>query len=102
MSVKRQKQDFMHRMHMMMFKILLIFGIPAGIAYGVGQWLDGKYFEGRNGSMLALGVAFVLSWSITLYLYSKLEKERREIELKEEEEREQKQKEIQQKLQQPE
>lgn len=100
MSLKQEKQDFMHRMHMMMIKVLFIFGIPAGIAFFIGQWLDARFFDGsRKGSLLALMVSFVLSWLITLRMYSQIEKERLSLDAREAEEREQKQAEIKEKLQ---
>ena len=88
MDIRYQKKLFMHKVQMMMLKILIIFGAPAGIAFAVGNWLDKTYFEKPNGSLLALGVAFILSWSIIITTYSKLEKERIELETKEEEEEE--------------
>lgn len=79
-----QKKSLEKRTYQLMFKILVIFGVPAAIAYFVGQWLDHAQELEPYGSLMALGVSFVFSWAVTIRLYITLDRERKELEAKEE------------------
>ncbi len=57
-----------------MFKILIVFGVPAAIAFFAGRWADQTYDMRPYGSLIALGIAFVVSWAITIRIYIKLDR----------------------------
>lgn len=78
-----QKKSLERRTYQLMFKILIIFGAPAAIAFFLGQWIDARFQLDQLGSMAALLCSFVFSWIITIRLYLMLEKERKEIEAQE-------------------
>jgi len=67
-----------------MFRILLIFGIPALVAYFLGGWIDTTYHMKPYGTLAVLGVAFVLSWTLTIRMYFKIDKAFRELRQKQE------------------
>ena len=71
---------------MMMFRILIIFGLPAILGYFVGEWVDTRYSMRPTGTLLVLLVTFVFSWTVTIRMYLTLDKERKEIEALEESE----------------
>lgn len=80
-KTKEQRMaDFQHKTFVLMFRILVIFGAPAAIAFFVGRHFDTTYDIRPYGSLAVLAVAFVFSWFLIFRMYMKLEKERKEIE----------------------
>jgi hypothetical protein len=78
---KQQRMDeFQHKTFVLMFRVLLIFGIPAIAAYFVGDWLDTSYDMRPYGSLAALAVSFIISWALVFRMYFALERERKQIE----------------------
>ncbi|EKD67300.1 MAG: hypothetical protein ACD_48C00486G0001 [uncultured bacterium] len=78
-ELDQQQEVLRHKTFLLMFRILLIFGIPAVLAYFAGGWLDKSYDMRPYGSLMALGVAIVTSWTITIRIYLKVDKEFREL-----------------------
>jgi hypothetical protein len=82
---KQQRMDeFQHKTFVLMFRVLLIFGIPAIVGYFVGDWLDATYDIRPYGSLAALAVTFITSWALVFRMYMSLERERKHIESLEE------------------
>lgn len=79
-SKESRMADFQHKTFVLMFHILLIFGIPAILAYFVGRHLDTTYSIRPYGTLAVLGIAFVTSWTLVFRMYFRLERERKEIE----------------------
>jgi hypothetical protein len=78
---KQQRMDeFQHKTFVLMFRVLLMFGIPAILGYFVGDWLDQTYDIRPYGSLAALAVTFLLSWVLVFRMYFALERERKQIE----------------------
>ena len=71
-----------------MFRILLIFGIPAAFAYFIGKWIDTTYEMRPYGTLAVLAVAFISSWAMVIRIYKKLTKEFAALQKEEEKERE--------------
>lgn len=80
MTIEERKAKLMKKVYRLMFAILLIFGIPAVPAFFVGRWLDTTYDMRPTGSVLALIVAAIISWTIMIRLYKKIRNELKEIE----------------------
>jgi hypothetical protein len=84
MSLEAEKEALMQRTFMLMFRILLVFGLPAFLAYHIGGFIDGKFaLEKPYGTLVCLGVAFVSSWVMVFRIYFSLEKEYKALEAKE-------------------
>ena len=62
-----------------MFRILLVFGIPAIGAFFLGRWADATYNMRPYGSMLAILGAAAISWAITIRIYINLTKEYKKL-----------------------
>lgn len=75
-----RKKKLQDRTFMLMFRILIIFGLPAVLGYFVGNWVDMTYNMRPYGSLLVLLVTFVFSWIVVIRMYLTLDKERKEIE----------------------
>jgi len=78
-DLDQQQEILRHKTFLLMFRILLVFGIPAALAYFAGSWLDKTYDMRPYGSLIALGVALVISWTITIRIYLTVDKEFREL-----------------------
>lgn len=89
MDTEAQREHLMSKSFKMMFLILVIFGVPALLAYFVGNWAD-KTFDMRPiGSVLALLASAVVSWTILIRIYIKLDREFKELRKREEAEEKQ-------------
>lgn len=87
-KLKVKQEDLRHKAFMQMLYIALIFAIPAAIAFFVGNYFDKIHDSGRQYKLIALAISFVLSWTITIFQYRKIDKEFKEIERKMKEEKE--------------
>lgn len=90
MTLKNKREQLHHKAFMMMFKILVIFGIPAIVAFFAGRWIDTTYAMRPYGSVLMIILAMILSWGLTIRLYIKLTREYKALEIEEENESKQK------------
>ena len=61
-----------------MIRVAIIFALPAIAAYNIGGWIDEKWNSKPIGSLIVLGIAFVLSWTIVIRMYLKMDKSYRE------------------------
>lgn len=84
-SLLDRRASLERRTFLVMFRILLIFGMPAVIGFFAGRYLDTTYDMRPYGSLLVLGITLIFSWVLVIRLYLSLEKERREIEKLEQE-----------------
>ena len=87
-NLKIKSENLRHKAFMQMIYIAFIFAIPAGIAFFVGNYFDNLHDSGRQFKLIALPIAFVLSWVITIFQYRRIDKEFKEVERKIKEEKE--------------
>lgn len=78
-DIENRRQKLMDKMWMLMIQIGFIFGVPAGIGFFVGKYIDSTYQVRPMGTVGVLGLTFVLSWVITIKLYSKMNRELRDL-----------------------
>ena len=100
MTLEEQKEALVHKSFVLMFRILLIFGIPAAAAFFIGRWLDTTYDMRPYGSMAVLAVAFILSWTLVIRMYKSMTKAFADLAQKEEAQKQEAQATIQKNLQQ--
>lgn len=79
-DLKLKQENLRHKAFMQMIYIAFIFAIPAAIAFFVGNYFDNMYDSGRQFKLIALSIAFVISWLITIFQYKKLDKQFKEME----------------------
>lgn len=84
MTIEERKAQLMKKTYRMMFAILLIFGIPAIPAFFAGRWLDQTYNMRPVGSVIALIVAAIISWTIMIRVYLNIRAELKNIQKDEE------------------
>ncbi len=63
------------KFYVLAFEIFLIFGLPAGAAFFLGKYLIESHGFGKLAQVLALVVAFVLSWVIFIFKFREISKE---------------------------
>ncbi len=76
---QEKREAFRHKTFVLMLRLLFIFGIPAAAGYFIGNYLDVRFNMRPFGSVLTLIATFILSWTLVIRMYLKLEKERRMI-----------------------
>lgn len=77
---QQRMEEFQHKTFVLMFRVLLMFGIPAILGYFIGDWLDQTYNIRPYGSLATLAVSFFISWVLVFRMYFSLERERKQIE----------------------
>jgi hypothetical protein len=87
-NLKEKAENLRHKAFMQMIYIAFIFAVPAAIAFFVGNYFDNIHESGRQFKLIALPIAFVLSWIITIFQYRRIDKEFKEVEQKMIEEKE--------------
>jgi hypothetical protein len=97
-SVEQKREALVHKTFVLMFRILIIFAIPAIIAYFLGQWIDTTYDIRPKGTLMVLPIAFITSWVLVIRIYQKLTKQFQALREEEAVEQEKRQKAIQKKL----
>ncbi len=75
MSLSDKREELHHKAFLIMFKILIIFGIPAFASFFVGRWIDVTHDMRPYGSLIAIIAAMIISWSVVIRLYLNLTKE---------------------------
>ena len=81
-DLKAGQENLRHKAFMQMIYIAFIFAIPAAIAFFIGNYFDNIHDSGRKFKLIALPVAFVLSWAITIFQYRRLDKQFKDMERK--------------------
>ncbi|MBT4941792.1 MAG: AtpZ/AtpI family protein [Candidatus Magasanikbacteria bacterium] len=74
-EMSTKKEVLVHKTFMLMFRILLLFGIPVAIAYFAGKEIDLHYSIRPYGTLACLLASFIFSWVLVVRLYIKLNKE---------------------------
>ncbi len=87
-TVQEDREALTQRTFKLMLQILVIFGVPAAIAFFVGRWIDSSYDIRPNGTLAMLGISFVISWGITIVLYRKISRQFKELDRREQAEKE--------------
>lgn len=80
MSLAKKREDLHQKTFLMMFRILLFFAIPAIAAFFAGRYIDITYDMRPYGSLMALGIAFILSWTLIIRMYLGVNNEYKELE----------------------
>ncbi len=86
-SVEQKKEELTHKTFVLMFRILLIFGIPAALAFFLGRWIDTTYDMRPYGTLGVLVLAFASSWAWVIQIYRKLTREFQALREEEEKQR---------------
>lgn len=68
---KRQERES-NRAFLSMLYVVGYLAIPAGIGAWVGTWLDQRYDSGHRFALLALFLAFILSWTMIILEYKRM------------------------------
>lgn len=68
---KRQERES-NRAFLSMLYVVGYLAIPAGIGAWIGTWLDARYNSGHRFAMLALFLAFILSWTMIIMEYKRM------------------------------
>jgi len=80
-NLQKQRDVYVHNLFWLGLKIAAFFAIPAVGAALLGKYLDATYMDGgRLWTVLCLVFAFVLSWTITIMQFSKINKKIQSIE----------------------
>lgn len=74
-STAQKREELTHKTFLMMFRVLVIFGIPAAAGYFIGKWIDTTYDIRPYGTLGTLAVTFTFSWALVIRMYMKLTKE---------------------------
>jgi len=97
-TLEQRKEELLHKTFMLMFRILVIFGIPAAAGYFLGQTIDQHFDIRPHGTLAVLFCTFCFSWVLMIRMYVKLRNEFKELEKQEKEEMQKRQKEVLEKL----
>ena len=82
-DINNMREAYRAKVFRMMFRIAMMFAVPAGLAVWLGGMLDSKFStDGNMWRLILLAVAFVLSWVMVARLYIQLNKESKSIEEK--------------------
>lgn len=83
MSIEDKRQALHDKTFRLMFRVLVIFGLPALAGYWVGKWVDTTYDMRPYGTLMVLGVTFAFSWALVIRMYLQITKEYRALEQEE-------------------
>ncbi|EKE07710.1 MAG: hypothetical protein ACD_18C00002G0005 [uncultured bacterium] len=83
-DISKERNNLHFRIWMLMIRIIFIFGIPAGIGFFVGKYLDERFSMRPKATVITLLLTFVLSWFITVFEYGKITKKLKALDEKEE------------------
>jgi hypothetical protein len=97
-TIEQKKEELTHKTFLLMFRILIIFGIPAIVGFFIGKYLDTTYDIRPYGTLGILLTTFLFSWLLTIRMYINIRKEFKVLEAEEEKEIKRRQKDIQEKL----
>ena len=82
-KLKDSKEIYRNKAFSMMLEIGVIIAIPAVVAFFVGKHFDGQTSgNDKIYTLISLGVAFVLSWTIIIYKYIRFDKKVKAIDKK--------------------
>jgi uncharacterized membrane protein (DUF485 family) len=71
-ELKTEKDKFRDLAFLEMIKIFFVFAVPAALAFWLGTKLDKNLDKGHFYVLIFLGIAFVLSWVMVIFIYKKL------------------------------
>lgn len=80
-----RREALRHRTFLMMIHILVIFGVPAIGSFFLGRYLDAQFDMRPYGSLIAIALALVISWLITIRAYKSITQAFRQLERDEDE-----------------
>lgn len=74
-NLRAKRDDVSQKAFSMMFRVLAYLLLPALAGVGVGKWLDMRFATEKMWSLILLGIAFILSWTLIILDYRKLHHE---------------------------
>ena len=74
-DIRKRKEALTHKTFVMAVQVIFVFGIPAFGGLFLGNWLNANTSLAPNGRVITLSIAFVLSWTIIIFMYRKLAKQ---------------------------
>lgn len=69
---QERKEKLVHKTFKLMLVIAVIFALPAFTAFFLGKYLDSFYGSSNKFILISLAIAFVFSWVIVIFIYSKI------------------------------
>lgn len=78
-ELKKEQDKYVTKVFWLGLQTSLIFGLPALLAVFLGRKLDSWYDSGKLIMIIMLCFAFVLSWTLVLMQYHRLNKKLKEI-----------------------
>ena len=84
-ALKDKRNDVSQKAFSMMFRVLVYLLVPALIGVFIGKRLDANVGTDKQWSLICLGLAFILSWTLIIIDYKRLHKEITELEREERE-----------------
>lgn len=82
-EISKERNNLHFRIWMLMLRLIFIFGIPAGIGFFLGKYLDERFSIRPKATVAVLTFTFILSWVITVFEYNKLTKKLKDLDEKE-------------------
>lgn len=82
-DLRDKRNDVSRKAFNMMFRVLVYLLAPALIAVFLGKSIDAKLGTDKQWSLLCLGLAFILSWTLIIIDYKRLHHDIAELEREE-------------------
>ncbi len=73
------RESYRHKAFMMMFEILVIFGLPAVIGFFLGSYIRELYSLGKWVQVVVLLPMLAISWVVLIVRYRSLDKELKDV-----------------------
>jgi len=91
-KAETEREKYRSKAFRLMLELAVVIALPAFLALWQGKKLDKAHDSGLTYTLIFLGIAFVLSWTIIIIKYIKMDREIKNIENKIKQEQEQKRK----------
>ncbi len=73
------RESYRHKAFLMMFEILVIFGLPALLGFFLADYLAARYALPKIVEVLILLPFFILSWVILIFRYKIVDRELKDV-----------------------
>jgi hypothetical protein len=78
-DLERRQEHYRSKAFRLVIEIAFIFGVPTAAAYFGGRALDRAFDTEQTLLLVSLGVAFVLSWTVLVVRWRKLDRALKEV-----------------------
>jgi hypothetical protein len=79
LNLKEKREVIRRRAYLLMFEIFVIFGVPAGLAYFIGNYFINLYDLEKFVWIFFLFPSFVLGWVLFYFRFRKISNELKDI-----------------------